>query len=29
LRDRYGLTDLRLFAAVALGLERVVWQAVG
>ncbi|MDS4025764.1 MAG: AAA family ATPase [Candidatus Contendobacter sp.] len=26
LRDRYGLTDLRAFAVVALGLERVVWQ---
>ena len=28
LRDRYGLTDLRAFAVVALGLERVVWQPV-
>jgi len=29
LRNRYGLTDLRLFAVVGIGLERVVWQAVG
>lgn len=29
LRDRYGLTDLRAFAVVALGLERVVWRLVG
>lgn len=29
LRERYGLTDLRCFAVVALGLERVVWRAVG
>jgi hypothetical protein len=28
LRERYHLTDLRAFAVVALGLERVVWQAV-
>ncbi len=28
LRDRYGLTDLRAFAVVALGVERLVWQAV-
>ncbi|KAB2927836.1 MAG: AAA family ATPase [Candidatus Contendobacter sp.] len=28
LRDRYGLTDLRAFAVVALGLEQVVWRAV-
>jgi len=28
LRDRYGLTDLRLFAVVGVGLERVVWQTV-
>jgi hypothetical protein len=28
LRVRYGLTDLRLFAVVGIGLERVVWQAV-
>lgn len=28
LRDRYGLTDLRLFAVVGVGLERVVWRAV-
>ena len=28
LRERYGLTDLRAFAVVALGLERVVWRAV-
>ncbi|MDZ7620918.1 MAG: AAA family ATPase [Candidatus Competibacteraceae bacterium] len=26
LRDRYGLTDLRLFAVVGIGLERVVWR---
>ena len=26
LRDRYGLTDLRAFAVVGLGLERVVWR---
>ena len=25
---RYGLTDLRLFAVVGIGLERVVWQPV-
>ena len=24
----HGLTDLRLFAVVGIGLERVVWQAV-
>ncbi len=29
LREQYGLTDLRAFAVVALGLERVVWRAVG
>lgn len=28
LQERYGLTDLRAFAVVALGLERVVWRAV-
>ena len=28
LRDRYGLTDLRLYAVVGVGLERVVWRAV-
>ena len=28
LRERYSLTDLRAFAVVALGLERVVWRAV-
>ena len=28
LQARYGLTDLRLFAVVGIGLERVVWQAV-
>ena len=28
LSERYGLTDLRLFAVVGVGLERVVWQAV-
>jgi hypothetical protein len=28
LRERYRLTDLRLFAVVGLGLERVVWRAV-
>jgi hypothetical protein len=28
LRTRYGLTDLRLFAVVGVGLERVVWQAL-
>ncbi|RKT46135.1 AAA family ATPase [Thiocapsa rosea] len=28
LRTRYGLTDLRLFAVVGVGLERVVWQAI-
>lgn len=28
LRDRYGLTDLRQFAVVAIGLERVVWRAL-
>jgi hypothetical protein len=26
LRDRYGLTDLRAFAVVGIGLERVVWR---
>ena len=29
LTARYGLTDLRLFAVVGVGLERVVYQAVG
>ena len=29
LRERYSLSDLRAFAVVALGLERVVWRAVG
>jgi hypothetical protein len=28
LSERYGLTDLRLFAVVGIGLERVVWQRV-
>jgi hypothetical protein len=28
LSERYGLTDLRLFAVVGVGLERVVWQTV-
>jgi hypothetical protein len=28
LQARYGLTDLRCFAVVGLGLERVVWQGV-
>ena len=28
LRERYNLTDLRAFAVVAMGLERVVWRAV-
>ena len=28
LRERYGLSDLRLFAVVGLGIERVVWRAV-
>ena len=28
LRERYGLTDLRLFAVVGVGLERVVWCVV-
>ncbi len=28
LRDRYRLTDLRAFAVVAIGLERVVWRSV-
>ncbi len=28
LTARYGLTDLRLYAVVGLGLERVVWQNV-
>jgi hypothetical protein len=28
LQARYGLTDLRLFAVVGVGLERVVWQTV-
>ncbi|TVR62497.1 MAG: AAA family ATPase [Candidatus Competibacteraceae bacterium] len=26
--ERYGLTDLRLYAVVGVGLERVVWQTV-
>ncbi len=26
LSERYGLTDLRLFAVVGIGLERVVWR---
>ena len=28
LSERYGLTDLRLFAVVGIGLERVVWRQV-
>ena len=28
LRERYHLSDLRAFAVVALGLERLVWRAV-
>jgi hypothetical protein len=28
LQVRYGLTDLRLFAVVGIGLERVVWRGV-
>ena len=28
LSERYGLTDLRLFAVVGIGLERVVWRRV-
>ena len=28
LQGRYGLTDLRLFAVVGIGLERVVWRIV-
>jgi hypothetical protein len=28
LRERYGLTDLRLFAVAGLGVERVVWRTV-
>jgi hypothetical protein len=28
LSERYGLTDLRLYAVVGVGLERVVWQTV-
>ncbi len=28
LQERYGLTDLRLFAVVGVGLERVVWQGI-
>ncbi len=27
-QTRYGLTDLRLFAEVGIGLERVVWRAL-
>jgi hypothetical protein len=26
LSERYGLTDLRLYAVVGIGLERVVWR---
>ncbi len=29
LRERYGLTDLRAFAVVALGVERLVWRMTG
>lgn len=28
LRERYGLSELRAFAVVALGVDRVVWRAV-
>ena len=28
LTERYGLTDLRLYAVVSVGLERVVWRTV-
>ncbi len=28
LAECYGLTDLRRFAVVGIGLERVVWQAI-
>ena len=28
LSERYGLSDLRLYAVVGVGLERVVWQRV-
>ncbi len=28
LSERYGLTNLRLYAVVGIGLERVVWQGV-
>ncbi len=28
LAERYGLTDLRLYAVVGVGLERVVWETV-
>ncbi|BCU06216.1 hypothetical protein Atep_08930 [Allochromatium tepidum] len=28
LSERYGLSDLRLYAVVGVGLERVVWQAL-
>lgn len=28
LSERYGLTDLRLYAVVGVGLERVVWRVV-
>ncbi|HRX69730.1 MAG TPA: PD-(D/E)XK nuclease domain-containing protein, partial [Candidatus Competibacteraceae bacterium] len=28
LQERYGLTDLRLYAVVGVGLERVVWRSV-
>ena len=28
LRERYGLSDLRAFTVVALGVERLVWQTV-
>ncbi|MCB1921536.1 MAG: AAA family ATPase, partial [Candidatus Competibacteraceae bacterium] len=28
LQERYGLTDLRLYTVVGVGLERVVWRSV-
>jgi len=28
LRTRFGLTDLRQFAVVGIGLERVIWRAL-
>lgn len=28
LSERYSLTDLRLYAVVGIGLERVVWRVV-